>query len=221
MPVLARLACAVLAAFALTTQLAEATSFAFSNRADFEAAILGVPRVVEGWEAYPTGFVIANGSTLNGITYAFSSGEGRVADNYIPLSSPHSLAKTGTPDIDDFFAGGESVGFFFATPILAFGININTFATADGAYSIAAWSGADVVGFAASGYDPFPGTSTGQFVGLIADTPFNFVGFGSAALPYTLDDLTYITEPVPEPASLLLMGAALSGLAAFRPRRRH
>jgi hypothetical protein len=79
-------------------------------------------------------------------------------------------------------------------------------------------SGPDLVGFAFSGYDPFPTTGTGQFVGLISDTPFNFVGFGSSGpFGYTLDDLTYT---VPEPASLLLLGAGLSGLAAFRSRRR-
>lgn len=219
MRTVARLALVLTAAIGLTSTAAEATTIPFTDRVLFDTAVFGTPGVaVEGWELYPTDTVIANGSTLNGITYAFASGDGRVAANYLPLSSPHTLGKVATTG-PDFFVGGESVGFGFAQPILAFGISINTFATAAGEYQFAAFSGGSLVGFASSGLDPFPGLTTGQFVGLISDTPFDFVAFASTgAFAYTLDDLTYVATP--EPATLLLLAGGLVPLVRRRSRKR-
>lgn len=107
------------------------------------------------------------------------------------------------------------VTFSFSVPILAFGINVNTFATLPGSYTITTNLGDS----APSGFDPFPGFLTGQFVGLISDTPFTSVTFDSVGgFEYTLDDLTY--APVPEPGTMVLLGGALWGPRAFGSRRK-
>lgn len=223
MRTLARLFLVLLGVAGVTSTAAEATTIAFTDRLTFYTVIVGVPGTgVEGWDLYAADYVIANGSTLNGITYNFSSGDGRVDNTYLPISSPNGLGKVATNGGPNFFVGGgggDVIGFGFSQPIYAFGISINTYEDQAGAYQFAAYSGGSLVGFALSGYDPFPGTTTGQFVGLISDTPFDFVGFTStSALGYTLDDMTYVATP--EPATLLLLGGGLLPFVARRLRKR-
>ena len=105
--------------------------------------------------------------------------------------------------------------FGFDTPLEAFGIDVNTFATGNGSYTATTNTGDVIPSF----FNPFPGFSTGQFIGFSTDVPFTSVTIaGQSGVPYTLDTLRY--SPVPEPASLLLLGAGLAGLGARRFRHR-
>jgi PEP-CTERM motif len=70
-------------------------------------------------------------------------------------------------------------------------------------------------------FDPFPGVSTGQFVGFISDTPFSAVTLAApGGFTYTLDDLNFVPVAVPGPATLILVGAGVAGAASWRRSRR-
>src|SRR5262249_30602852 len=142
-----------------------------------------------------------------------SVGMAIVTNIALALSPPNTLGRTPI-----FFDAGDSISFSFDTPILAFGISFNTFATAPGAYLVTTNLG-DV---APSSFDPFPGATPGQFAGLVSDTPFTSVVVSSpGGFSFTLHDMTYATV-VPEPASLTLLGLGTLGLLGYgwRSRRR-
>lgn len=101
--------------------------------------------------------------------------------------------------------------FSFGTGLSAFGIDIDTSATT-GAYSATTNLG-DII---ASVSDPFPGFSTGNFVGFSSDTPFTSVTISAnTGFTYTLDTL----RAVPEPGTLALAAFALLAAAGWSRRR--
>ena len=168
--------------------------------------------VIENWDSYANGTVIPDGSTLNGITYLVSGAEdAAVSNGFIPTTAPNSLGSTA----GGFFGAGHTVTFTFAAPVQAFGIDINTFATANGAYQATTNLG-EIVN---SAFDPFPCCSTGQFIGFFTTLPFTSLTISAPGqFSYTLDTLRQV--PVPEPASLLLLGSGLAAIARARRRSR-
>ena len=155
----------VAVALLLVATQAQAAIISFASRAAFDAGVAGI--VTEGWDGVAAGTVIPTGTNFAGITHTPSVGDALVTNSFLVTSSPNGLGRTGV----GFFLDTDTMAFGFGGPIYAFGIDINTFSTANGSYT-ATTSNGDVV---TSFFDPFPGTNTGQFVGFISTVPFTSV----------------------------------------------
>ena len=196
--------------FAAVPVAAHAVIIPYASRAAFDAAFPG--SVVENWDGFAAGTVFPDGTTANGITYTSSAGNAVVTNVFATTTSPNGLGDTSA----GFFASADTILFGFSNPRSAFGVDINTFAEVSGAYT-ATTSGGDVVG---SVFNPFPGVSTGQFVGFSSDSPFSSITIAAASgFTYTLDTLR-ATSAVPEPGSLALLGAALASIGFIRRRKK-
>jgi len=190
--------------FGLLPAAAHAAIITYPSRVAFGAAVSG--EIVQTWDALADGTLI---SVLDGITYTPSAGSAVVTNNFLPLSPPNTLGRTP----GEFFAGTDTMTFTFSFPITAFAISFNTFATVAGSFRATNNLGDIALSF----FDPFPGFTTGQFVGFSSTAPFTSVTISApSGASFTLDNLTY--APVPEPAALLLVG--LGTAAAFYRRRR-
>ena len=209
-------------AIAIGVDQASGAIVPFTTRTSFDATLPGA--TIEGWESYAAGTTFANGSTVNGITYNSSTNIAVVTNQFRNTTTPNSLGRTETVPGFDFFAAADTITFGFVTPIFAFGIDINTFAVNAGSYQATTNLG-DI---ALSGFGPFPGFTTGQFVGFTSDTQISSVIIGLGPLAdttannsYTLDTMRRTvtrTATVPEPSALLLFSSGLAGLVGTARR---
>lgn len=112
----------------------------------------------------------------------------------------------------------DTITFGFDMPVFAFGTDIITFATTNGAYRATTDGGE----FAFSFFDPFPGFNAGQFIGFKTDTPFTSVTISQGPFAedqsYTLDTMRYVQ--VPQPAPMLLLGTGLVRLVGLKRKFR-
>ena len=212
--------CALVVCASQLTLAATITPF---DRATFQAALSGGNAFGQDFEGLASGSTIG---TVGDVTYAASQGQPLVTSAFLTTTPPNGLGSTSV----GFFLPSETATISFATPITAFGIDINTFATTEGAYQGTLNLGDQVLSF----FDVFPGQATGQFLGFISDTAFTSVTIAAlTGFSYTLDSLVYgqAEEIVPEdgqpgedghegaePATLALLGLGLG--AVVRSRRR-
>lgn len=158
------------------------------TRASFDAMFPSAQ--IENWDSFPVGTQFANGSTVNGVTYNSSAGVAIVEAQFLNPTPPHGLGRTP----NDFFFATDTITFSFATPINTFGIDINTFDASFGGYAATTNVGEVFV----SVYDPFPGFTTGQFLGFSTPTPFTSITVQSVAgFAFTLDTMRFEASNAP------------------------
>jgi hypothetical protein len=196
---------------------AQAGLAAFDSRAAFISAFPSA--IVEGWDSTPftDGYIITNGIPINGITYNSSYGDARVTADYLVSTEPNGLGQS----LDGFFYPQDTITFSFSDPIRAFGIDINTYVTADGTFKAVTSQGEVLSVFDPFAYDEEE-TFVGQFVGFTSDVDIYWVTIASinpdpySPYSYTVDTMRH----TPLPPTLWLLGPGLAGLGLVRARRR-
>ena len=158
-----------------------------------------------------------NGLTVDGILFAYSLGNGLVV-----IDGGPGVTNNITPP--NIVSVGNNTGVLtltFPSPLDAFGYGFAILAViaVPDATTISLFNGAIPVGSLSFGGAPDP-AFTGGFAGIQSTQPFNIaqITFNSTAAPaFALDDIRTIAA-VPEPGSLVLVGAGI--LAVVRHRRR-
>ena len=221
---------ALFLAILLTAGQAQATITSYGSRALFDAAVPAP--LVENWDSFSNKYIIADGGTVNGITYTYvpdiipysrENVDFQVTSLYAYTTRPNTLGLTGndTPGNETYFTY-DGIRFGFSTPIRAFGIDINTASTANSTFK-ATTNLLNVDFFSCD--DPFPVSGTGQFLGFTSTEDIYWVTLAltdpdtkNNAFSVTLETLRY--QPIPLPPALLLLGSGLAGLGLLRLRNR-
>lgn len=186
------------------------------TRAQFQAAVAGSPALtLQNFDGFTSGSTLTDDGF---VTYSSSTGTPLITSSFLTSTTPNGLGRTGV----GFFLATDTASFTFGSAITAFAIDINTFAPEAGSYSVLLNNG----GVGGSIFETFPGTGTGQFIGLTSTTPFTSITVNAASdFSYTLDTLIYgssapiIGSAVPEPSTWAMMLLGF-GIVGYTIRRR-
>ena len=161
-----------------------------------------------------------NGLTVNGILFNYSLGNGQVQID----GGPGDTNNIAPPNI---VSVGNNTGVLSMTlPSFAgafgYGYAVLSTGAVTAATTIALFSGANPVGSLSYNGVPDP-LFTGGFAGIESTIPFNSVRvtFNSVAAPaFALDNIRTATTTVPEPSTMLLLGAGITAFLFFRRTRK-
>ena len=199
----------------LATGGASAATLTSVNRAGFAAAVAGGTITGQNFDSLADNTLL---TTLDGVTYSSNAGPVVVTNDFLTSTAPNGI---GVAPLN-YFVSAATATFSFSTAISAFAIDVNTFATDNGAYKATLNTG----DFANSTFEVFSGANTGQFIGFTSDTLFTSVTISAATgFAYSLDTLAYgsaanvSSVPLPAAAWLLLSGLGAVGAAARRKRK--
>ena len=212
------------AAVVFASSISNAALVTYTDQAAFMAALPG-PASTLDFDSLASGTTIANGGTVDGITFNYNFGgvsmvvtDGNQFGGGGPFDTTSGSNFLGTDDSDIFLDGDDfdlsfapvnAIGMFFITADVMFDDDI----TLTGGGASVGLSAADAGADLGDGGIPY-------FLGIIDDTnPFttaNITTIGGGFFLYNVDDIT--TAVVPLPGALWLFGSGLLGLLAVRRR---
>lgn len=210
-----------LLAYLLWVGSSHASPVAYTDSGNFfsDLAVAGFTAKTLNFDGLPPATTIASGSAAGGIsfTYDFGGVQIMVSNIYDTTSAPNFLG-TDDGDVfqdgDDFdisFGASHAIGMFF----------ISADAMVDGDITLAAGGGSVALNVADAGADLGDG-GIPYFLGIIDNantfTSANVTTIGGGYFLYNVDDITTTSTSVPEPGTLLLLGAGLTGLTTLRKR---
>lgn len=182
------------------------------------AALPGsAPATVMTYTDFAAFMAALNGASLTTQTFDTPQTFALGANNYGGINFQVTGSSVGSNGISGGILNGDeftntSVDYFFGAPITAIGATFNGSRTSSGIN----WT---IDGFVVPIFSASPGTG---FFGIISTVPFTFVDVNGGASPnelYSLDNLVYANNAVPEPETGALLALGAAGVAFLRRRR--
>ena len=162
-----------------------------------------------------------DGLTFMGVTFDFKIGGFDSLDANYGSGGPGSIVFLQDPSLEGNAAGVLTLDFAQPVWFLQFGVALSTFASVSPGFAVELFD-ASLISLGAFPVDTAPllTFAEGPFTYFGAPVSRATIGFHQAAADrFALDNLTY--EPVPEPATLLMLGSGLLGIVMRRGRPRH
>ena len=219
----------------LLASVAYASPTPYTSQAAFLAALTGSSQT-QTFESVAVGTMIPSGSAVGSITFSYviPGFTLEVRNDFGTTSGTHYL---GVNSLDGTFVNGDSFTMGFGSPVTALGLYVVTprdqLDFADDFELRATGSGTVQSSGTVDRSAPDPKGYNAYFLGLIDPAGFSQARFVSdtGCVPSTgcqivlnVDDITTSrAAPVPEPATLLLLGSGLGSVVAggvIRQRRR-
>jgi hypothetical protein len=161
----------------------------------------------------------ANGLTFLGVTFGFRIGVLDSPDARFNAEVPAGLAFIQGAALEGTTLGTLTLDFAAPTPLLQFGVALSSFDALTSGITVELFDATlQPLGVFTLNTTPGLSFSEGQFSFFGVPVGRAVINFNPAAARFAIDNLTF--TPVPEPATLLLLGIGALGLVASRQRRR-